>query len=148
MGQTSVDTMRGLPFFQHMDPSLVDRLAAMAREVGYEKDQIIFREDEASRQFHVVLAGKVALELATSTGRARVLTVEEGQELGWSFLVAGAGQHLRARALERVRTLAFDGRALSHACEQDAELGRQLTKRLLQDATGRLESTLVRYHGG
>ena len=143
MVPTSVDALRGLPFFENMDASQVNLLAAMAKEVGFEKDQIIFREGEAANQFYIVLTGKVALELTTSRGRSRVLTVEEGHELGWSFLVPETGRHFRARALEQVRTLAFNGGELSKACEQDALFGQRLTKRLLRDVAGRLESTVV-----
>jgi CRP/FNR family cyclic AMP-dependent transcriptional regulator len=146
MGQTSVDALRGLQFFENMDASHVNRLVAMGREVGFEKDQVIFREGEAARQFYIVLTGKVALELTTSRGRSRVLTVEGGHELGWSFLVPETGRHFRAKALEQVRTLVFDGGELSKACEQDALFGQRLTKRLLRNVTGRLEATVVQFH--
>jgi CRP/FNR family cyclic AMP-dependent transcriptional regulator len=146
MGQTSVDALRGLQFFENMDASHVNRLVAMGREVGFEKDQVIFREGEAARQFYIVLTGKVALELTTSRGRSRVLTVEGGHELGWSFLVPETGRHFRAKALEQVRTLVFDGGELSKACEQDALFGQRLTKRLLRNVTGRLEATVVQLH--
>ena len=146
MGQTSVDALCGLPFFEDMDTCHVNRLVAMSTEVGFEKDQIIFREGEAARQFYIVLTGKVALELTTSKGRSRVLTVEGGHELGWSFLVPETARNFRARALEQVRTLAFNGEELSKACEQDALFGQRLTRRLLRDVTGRLEATIVRLH--
>jgi len=146
MGQTSVDALRGLPFFENMDASHVNRLAAMGREVGFEKDQVIFQEGEAARQFYVVLTGKVALELTTGRGRLRVLTVEGGHELGWSFLVPETGRRFRAKALGQVRTLAFDGGELRKACEQDALFGQRLTRRLLRTVTGRLEATVVQFH--
>ena len=146
MGPTSVDALHGLPFFENMDTCHVNRLVGMAKEVGFEKDQVIFREEEAGRQFHIVLTGKVALELTTSSGRSRVLTVEGGHELGWYFMTPETGKYFRARALEPVRTLAFDGKELSKACEKDALLGQQITRRLLRDATGRLEATIVRFH--
>ena len=148
MGQVTSDALSGLPFFENLDASHVDRLVAMAREVGFQKDQIIFREGEADRQFYVVLTGKVALELTTSRGRSQVLTVEGGHELGWSFLVPETGRHFRARALEPVRTLAFNGEELRKACEQDALFGQRLTRRLLRDVTGRLETTIVRLNDG
>jgi CRP/FNR family cyclic AMP-dependent transcriptional regulator len=148
MGQVSSEALRGIPFFENMDPCYVNQLVEMAREVGFEKDQVIFREGEAARQFYVVLTGKVALELTTSRGRSRVLTVEEGHEFGWSFLAPETGRHFRARALEPVRTLAFNGEALNKACEQDAPFGQLLTRRLLRDVAGRLETTIVRLNDG
>ncbi len=64
----------------------IAKLAAMAREVGFEKDQVIFREGDFSKQFYLVLSGKVALEIRTRRGASRLMTVEDGGELGWSFL--------------------------------------------------------------
>ena len=146
MGQTALEALRGLPFVEDMEPSHIDRLAAMAKEAGFEKDQVIFGEGETGRQFYIVLAGKVALEITTQRGASRVLTVEEGHELGWSFLLPKTGRHFRARALERVRALVFDGEELKKACEQDALFGYRLTKRVLRVVTERLEATIVRFH--
>jgi len=146
MVPTSLDVLRGLPFFEDMEDLHVDRLMAMAREVGFVKDQILFREGDAARQFYIILTGKVVLELTTSRGRSRVLTVEEGYGLGWSFLLPETGRHFRARALEQVRALTFDGGELRMAIERDALFGQRLTKRLLRDVTERLEATILRFH--
>ena len=146
MGQTALEALRGLPFVEDMEPSHIDRLAAMAKETGFEKDQVIFGEGETGRQFYIVLTGKVALEITTQRGASRVLTVEEGHELGWSFLLPKTGRHFRARALERVRALVFDGEEIKKACEQDALSGYRLTKRVLRVVTERLEATIVRFH--
>ena len=68
MGQSIVEALRGLPFVEDMDPSHIDRLAAMAKEVGFEEDQVIFREGDTSKLFYIVLSGKVALEITTHRG--------------------------------------------------------------------------------
>ena len=141
MGQSIQEVLRGLPFVEEMQPSHIDRLAAMAKEVGFEKDQVIFREGDTSKQFYIVLSGKVALEIRTHSGASRLLTVEDGRELGWSFLLSKTGRHFRARALERVRALVFDGAALQKACEEDPVFGYRLTKRVLRVVSDRLEAT-------
>ena len=146
MGQTALEALRALPFVEHMEAGHVERLAAMAKEVGFEKDQVIFREGEAPKQFFIVLSGKVALELTTHKGASRVLTVAEGHELGWSFLLPETGRHFGARALEQVRALAFNGDELRKACEQDPLFGHRLTKRVLRVVTERLEAIIVRFH--
>ena len=61
MGQSILEVLRGLPFVEEMEPHHIGRLAAMAMEVGFAKDQIIFREGDTSKQFYIVLSGKVAL---------------------------------------------------------------------------------------
>ncbi len=144
MGHTRATALRELAFAEGMEPGHVDRLAAMAREVGFEANQVIFREGDAEKQFYVVLSGKVALEMTTLSGHVRVQTIEEGGELGWSFLLPETRRHFRARALDRVRTLVFDGGEILKVCEADPVFGCQLTKRLLAIVSGRLEATRLR----
>ncbi len=73
-----------------------------------------------------MLFGKVALEITTHKCASWLLTVEDGREVGWSFLLSKTGRHFRARALERVRTFVFDGAALQKACEEDPVCGGSL----------------------
>ncbi len=144
MGQSVAEALRGLPFVEEMEPHHITRLATIAKEVGFEKDQVIFREGDTSKQFYIVLSGKVALEIRTHRGASRLMTVEDGRELGWSFLLSKTGRHFRARALERVRALVFDGAALQRACEEDQVFGYRLTKRVLRVVSDRLEATRLR----
>ena len=144
MSEAIRDVLRGLPFVEDMEPYQIDRLAVMAKEVGFETDQIIFREGDTHKQFYIVLSGTVALEVIGVGGAFRVLTVERGGELGWSFMLAKTGRHFRARAMDTVRALAFDGDELQKACEGDAVFGYRLTKRVLRVVSDRLEATRIR----
>jgi CRP/FNR family cyclic AMP-dependent transcriptional regulator len=139
------DALRDLPFVEDLEPRHIDRLAAMAKEVGFEKDQIIFREGDSHKQFYIILFGKVALEVTAAGGIVRVLTVGGGGELGWSFLLSKTGRHFRARALERVRALVFEGEEIIRACEEDPLFGYRLTKRVLRVVSDRLEATRMRF---
>ena len=144
MGQVALEVLRGLPFVEDMEPRHIDILAAMAKEVGFEQDQIIFREGDTNKQFYIVLSGQVALEITTHSGVVRVLTVYDGSELGWSFMLSKTGRHFRARALDRVRALLFQGDALQKACEEDAVFGNRLTRRVLRVVSDRLAATRKR----
>lgn len=145
MGLTAAEALRGLPFVEEMEPGQIDTLAAIAKEVGFEKDQVIFREGDAQKRFFIVVSGKVALEITTAKGVFRVLTVEEGRELGWSSLVAKTRSQFRARARERVRVLVFEAAVLEKACQDDPVLGCKLLKRLLRVVSDRLEATRIHF---
>jgi CRP-like cAMP-binding protein len=150
MGRSILEVLQGLPFVEDMEPSHVDRLATMVKEAGFVNDQIIFREGDLHAQFYIVISGKVALESTTDRGILRVQTVEEGHELGWSFMLAETGRHFRARALGPARVLVFDGAKLRHACEQDPEFGYRVMKRVLRVVSDRLVATrqrLLDVHG-
>lgn len=136
-----VETLKEHAFVAGFQPAHIDRLAAMAHEVHFDRDQIIFREGDESSFFYLILSGKVALEV-TALGRTlRVQTLREGEELGWSsVLPTSGGKQFQARALTTVRALAFDGARLREACEQDCAFGYALMRRLLQVVAGRLQA--------
>ncbi len=145
MAQAVLETLRTLPFVEGMEPRHVDRLAALATEVNFERDQIIFREGDAHNQFYIIVAGKVSLEITTPGRVLRILVVEDGGELGWSFMLTRGGKHFQARALQRVRALAFDGDQLQVACGEDAAFGYKLMSRVLRVVSSRLQATTSRF---
>jgi CRP-like cAMP-binding protein len=144
MTQAVREALRGLPFVEGMESHHIDKLASLATEVGFEKDQIIFRGGESHNQFYLVLFGKVSLEI-TAPGRViRVQTVGEGDELGWSFMLTEPGKHFQARALQLVRTLAFEGDRLQETCREDTAFGHELMSRVLRVVSSRLQATRLR----
>ena len=97
------------PFLAEFQPQHIARLAELAQEARFDRDQIIFRQGDASSFFYLIVSGKVALEV-TAIGRTlRVQTVSDGEPLGWSSIFPSEGRHFQARALGAVRALAWDG---------------------------------------
>ena len=94
----------------------------MAKEVRFERDQILFREGDECSEFYLIVTGLVALEIAAPGHTFRVQTLFAGDELGWSALLMGSGKHFQARTLERVDALAFEGAELLAACREDTAI--------------------------
>lgn len=135
-----VEYLKEHAFLAGFRPEHIDRLAAMANEVQFERNQVLFREGDESSLFYLILHGKVALE-ATATGRTvRIQTLHEGEEVGWSSVVASKGKHFQARALTNVRALAFDGARLREECDADCGFGYAMMRRLLHVVSGRLQA--------
>jgi hypothetical protein len=77
--------------------------------------------------------------------RALVIdTVNEGEVLGWSWLVPPYRYLAGARAVTPVSATALDGACLRGKCETDAELGYQLVKRVTIVMYRRQQSTRSR----
>ena len=87
------------------------------------------------------LSGKVALEISAPGRIVRVQTLGEGDELGWSSLLAGDGKQFQARSLEPVRALVFDGTRLRQTCEGDPGFGYALMARIIKVVSRRLQAT-------
>jgi CRP/FNR family cyclic AMP-dependent transcriptional regulator len=129
------------PFVAGLPPRLIEELATLARDVRFERDQVIFREGDDCHDFYLILAGRVGLEIMHGSGTLRVQTLGAGDEFGWSAVLMGRGKHFQARALEPVTALAFDGADTMALCRQDTELGFELMHRLLGVVSGRLQAT-------
>ncbi len=143
MTNTLAEVLQAQPLVEGMKESHIRKLAEMAMEVQFARDQIIFRQGDQSGLLYVILSGKVALEASAPGRMIRVQTLEAGDELGWSSFLAGSAKMFQARTLEPVRALAFDGARLRQACDQDCAFGYQILKRLLLVVSSRLQATRV-----
>ena len=116
-------------------------LAKLAKQIRFERDQVIFREGDECSEFYLIVNGLIALEIAAPGHTFRVQTLFSGDELGWSALLMGRGKHFQARTLERVDALAFEGSELLGACNADTNFGYTLMQRLLAVVAERLQAT-------
>jgi CRP-like cAMP-binding protein len=129
------------PFVKDFQPSHIERLAQLAREVRYGEGEIVFKEGDERRDFFLILSGRVALEMMVPGSALRVENLSAGDELGWSAVLPGRGKHFQARTLEATEMLAFDGNELLAACKADPSFGFALMYHMLGLVRGRLQST-------
>ncbi len=142
MATTQINaTLAAHPFLEGLKPEHIEKLASMAFETTFAEDQIIFREGDPSSFFYLILHGRVALEMVAPGRVVSIQTVGDGDELGWSSLLSDVQKQFRARALEPVQAVAFDGTRLVAACEKDHEFGYILIRKVLTTVADRLRST-------
>ena len=114
------------------------KLATLANESRFDRDQILFREGDECSEFYLIVTGLVALEIAAPGHTFRVQTLVRGRRVGLVRAVDGQGKHFQARTLERVDALAFEGTELLAACREDTLFGFVLMQRLLGVVAERL----------
>jgi CRP-like cAMP-binding protein len=130
------------PFAHDLEERHVELLTGCAANVHFDAGQVIFREGEEANQFYLVREGKLAVELfAAERGAITILTVGEGEVLGWSWLVSPYRWKFDARALEPTRAITLDGKCLRTKAEQDHDLGYELLKRVAHIMEERLQAT-------
>src|SRR5512134_104138 len=140
------DLLYAHPFAHEFEAAHIDRLSAMAREVSFGRDQIIFREGDDTHDFYLIISGRVALEMQEPDHVLRVQTLGAGDELGWSSVLMGRGKYFQARALDPVKALAIDGPQLLAACRKDTAFGFALMLRILGVVSERLQATRLQLH--
>ncbi len=143
MHEAHLAKLRHHPFVLEFEPRHVERLASLARDVRFERDQVIFREGDDCSEFYLICSGLVSLELVAPGHVFRVQTLFAGDELGWSAVLMGSGKQFQARVLERVDALAFEASEVLAACREDTGFGFALMQRLLAVVAERLQATRV-----
>jgi CRP/FNR family cyclic AMP-dependent transcriptional regulator len=140
------------PFLKGLRHEHVQLLIGCASNVKFAADDFIFREGEEANHFYILRDGKVSIEIPAGHRHGIIIeTIEAGDVLGWSWVVAPYRWRFDARVVETTRAIALDAKCLRGKCVQDHELGFELLNRVLQVIEQRLHSTrmqLLDIYGG
>jgi CRP/FNR family cyclic AMP-dependent transcriptional regulator len=130
------------PFFSGLEQYHTGLLTGCAANVRFASGAYIFKEGEEANQFYLIRSGKVALEISPPQSRpVAVETLQEGDVLGWSWLLPPYIWSFDAHALQETRAIALDGKCLRGKCEQNHDLGYEVLKRFAQLVARRLQAT-------
>jgi CRP-like cAMP-binding protein len=143
MTTQTMAAMRQCPFFEEFQPKHMEKLMTLGSEVHFEKDEIIFHEDDDPGLFYIILSGRVALE-ANRRGRVfRLQILYPREEFGWTAMLSRKRQ-LQARAMEPVSALSFEVSQLREACRNNPYFGCAFLERLFTLVAEQLQSTRMR----
>ena len=140
--QTLKDILSEHPFFVDLPAQHIETVVGCVSNVRFEAGNVIFREGEEANHFYLIREGKVALRIHSERrGSLTILTLSEGEILGWSWLFPPYRWKFSARAIEDTRAFAVDGKCLWEKAERDQALGYELLKRFAHVVEERLETT-------
>ena len=143
--RTIEDLLTEAPAFTGMSAEHLELIAGCAVNQTFGPGDFVLREGEPANRFYVIRKGQVGIEtFVPERGALTVETVDEGELLGWSWLVPPYRVALDARARTTTHTIAFDAECLRGKCEQDGVLGYELMKRFVPVIVERLQATRIR----
>ncbi len=130
------------PFLKGLDKKHIELIVGCASNVIFKAGDFIFREGESADSFYFIRHGRVLIETyVPQKGPIMIRSREEGEILGWSWLVPPYRWHFDARAVELTRAIALDGKCLREKCREDHDLGYEIMKRFAKIIAERLEAT-------
>ena len=143
--QTMEEVLGSHPFFAGLNADAMRLIAGCASNVHFAEGEFLFEEGHEANQFWVIRRGRVAMQME-SPGQGAIVTdtMDEGEMVGWSWLVPPYRFFADGRAVTPVSATALDGACLRGKCEADPELGYQLLKRVTSVMYQRLQSTRIR----
>ena len=132
------------PLFKGLNEQHLRTLVESATIVRFEPGDVIFEEGEPAHRCYVIRSGKVALQLVSYRVEPfTLMTLEEDDIIGWSWLFPPYRRKFTAKALGVIRAISLDGRQVCEKCEKDHDLGFELMKRFAQIIEDRVEALSV-----
>lgn len=127
------------PFAERLSPVALARITGIAEAAAFAAGETILREESPTPFLGVVLAGRVALRLhVPERGAQTLFTVEPGELLGWSALVAPFRSTADAVALERTDLITFEASALRSLLAEDRGLAVDVLQLAVEALSDRL----------
>ncbi|HJP88851.1 MAG TPA: cyclic nucleotide-binding domain-containing protein [Candidatus Limnocylindrales bacterium] len=125
-----------------LPPPVRARLNALGSMHTYEPGGEILRAGAPTPFLAAVERGRVALRLRVpERGRVTIVTVEPGELLGWSAVVAPHRATVDAVATTPTRLIAYDAAALRERLADDCELAARLLPLVLESVSERLTAS-------
>jgi CRP-like cAMP-binding protein len=140
-GSLSPEYLKRLAFLASTTDDEARQLAAVARRLDYPLGSVLFREGQQLSHFHIVVSGRVAIEVI-GPGRVPQLlhTVGAGELLGWSPLLGSSTMTATARAHTDVSTVLLEARAVLAICDADPRFGYVFMRRVANAIAARLNA--------
>lgn len=140
--ETLEPLLKSHPFFKDLDPSFITILVGCAANRLFPKGAYLTRAGEEANEFYLIRHGLVSIETSNGRGDPVVLqTADDGDIIGWSWLVPPYFWHFDVRAEVDTRVFVLDGACIRKKCEENCKLGYELLKRFAQIIERRLEAT-------
>lgn len=142
--RTIAELLEDSPFFAGLDTEALSVFAGCAQTARFETGQLLFRAGQSADTFYVVRHGLVSIEMhAPAKGAVTLATLDDGDVVGWSWLVPPYTWMFDARASAPTSAVSFDGACLRAKCDADPALGYALLQRVSHVMYERLQATRV-----
>ncbi len=155
-----VSFLKSVPLFSELDEMDLNRISTVSLVQKYHKDNIILIEEEVGTTMFIIINGKVKISRISDDGREVILSIlSEGDFFGEMSLLDGQTRSANVTALEESELLMIRREEFLQMLYDYPQIAINLLKELaqrirksdeqikslsLQDATGRVASTLIR----
>jgi CRP-like cAMP-binding protein len=139
---TIASMLADYPPLSKLSGAALESMASSARIEQFDAGARMLRTGDPANTFYVLRHGRVAVEVPSPRGGPIVIeTLEPGEVLGISWMLAPYRVTFDARCVEQCGVIAIDAAALRAACDVDPSLGYALYKTFSGVVRDRLQAT-------
>ncbi len=133
--------LKQIVMLTYLSDPMLENLAQIVDVLKFDKDEVIFRENEPADRFFMLRTGSILLEQAISTEvTACVGSIKPGYSFGWSAMVEEASYYTTdAICVEFSDVFSFRRERIRQQFEHDPEMGFRFYQRLLVIIKKRLD---------
>jgi CRP-like cAMP-binding protein len=129
-------------FVVGLAPHILAELAALVARREFSPGDMVFREGANCDDLFLIATGLVALDVQVPCrGPVRILTIGQGELLGWSALLGTGPMTATATALEPTAAFAIPGARIRSLCERNHEVGYRIMQQTASTLAQRLTAT-------
>lgn len=160
MSDMETDLLKNIPLFSELNNRDLEKITLVASKQKYHKDNLILIEEEVGSTMFVILSGRVKISRISDDGREVILSIlSDGDFFGEMSLLDGHTRSANVTAIEDSVLLVIRREEFLQMLHDFPQIAINLLKELaqrirksdehikslsLQDATGRVASTLLR----
>jgi CRP/FNR family cyclic AMP-dependent transcriptional regulator len=132
----------GIPIVDGLPPGPRARLSAKLARLDLEPGAAFMHEGEPTQLLGIVIRGRIALRMRVpERGAITILTLDAGDIVGWSAIVAPFRATTTATMLEPTELAVVDADELREMLAADHELAAVFLPRVLETVAARLAAT-------
>lgn len=136
-GKTIADVVRNVSLFKGLGDQEVERIRAVCRKRCYDAGEVVFRENDPSKDLYIVLAGRVAIA-SGDVCQQELAEFKAGEVFGEIALIDGERRSASAVCKEPCTLLAISYGDFHHLMNQQAEIGKKVIHNLARALSRRL----------
>ena len=143
----TVDDLKQIVMLTYLTDPMLENLAEIVDVLKFDKDEVIFKENEPAKRFYMLRAGSILLEQSVSEDvTACVGSIKPGYSFGWSSMVEEASFYTTdAVSVEFSDVFSVRRERIRQLFERDPEMGFRFYQRLLVIIKKRLDYRSVQF---
>ena len=140
------EDLKQIVMLTYLTDSMLDQLAHIIDILKFDKDEILFRENEPAERFYMLKSGNVLLEQRISGEVTAIIgSIKPGYSFGWSSMIAGSLYTSDAVCVEPSEIYSFKQSKVQRLFLQDPEMGFRFYQRLLVIIKKRLDYRMEQF---
>ena len=134
------EDLKQIVMLTYLTDSMLDNLVQIIDILKFDKDEILFRENEPAERFYMLRSGNVLLEQRISDEVTAIIgSIKPGFSFGWSAMIADSLYTSDAVSVEPSEIYSFKRSKIQGLFIQDPEMGFRFYQRLLVIIKKRLD---------